>query len=292
LYPAIVRATALEALQAYPDDRTATVTRRALQDEEALLRHTAVESFAGASPEQLVEDLAPLLFDSVRAVRIRAAAQLAGVGREYFKPFQRDALNKELAEYVEAMKATLDFPSSGMNLGNLYSSQGDAEAAERFYRAALEVDDLFFPAKANLALLLAQQGRNEEAERLLREVLQEYPEQHDASYSLALLLVASGHNDEALEHLARASQGMPRRPRVHYNYGLLLAQMGNDAEAATALGKALALEPENIDYLYASIDFYFRRGDRQTALELAERMIAAHPENRIGYEIKARIEQR
>jgi tetratricopeptide (TPR) repeat protein len=240
----------------------------------------------------LVENLAPLLFDSVRAVRIRAAARLAGTGREYFKPFQRDALDEELAEYVAAMKAALDLPSSGMNLGNLYSNQGDAESAERFYRAAVEIDDLFFPAKANLALLLGQQGRNDEAERLLRDVLQDYPEQHEASYSLALLLVGSGRSDEALEYLARASQGMPRRPRVHYNYGLLLAQMGNDTEAEAALGQALALEPENIDYLYALIDFHFRRGDRQAALDLADRMIAAHPENRLGYDLKARIEQR
>lgn len=85
---------------------------------------------------------------------------------------------------------------------------------------------------------------------------------------------------------------MPQRPRVHCNYGLLLAQTGNDGEAEVALGKALALEPENIDYLYASIDFYFRCGDWQAALHLAERMIAAHPENRFGYDIKARIEQR
>ena len=85
---------------------------------------------------------------------------------------------------------------------------------------------------------------------------------------------------------------MPRRARVHYNYGLLLAQMGNDAAAEAALGKALALEPENIDYLYALIDFYFRRGNRQAALDLADRMIAAHPEIQLGYELKARIEQR
>jgi tetratricopeptide (TPR) repeat protein/Zn finger protein HypA/HybF involved in hydrogenase expression len=292
LYPAIVRATALDALQAYTGDRTALVTQRALRDEEVLLRHTAAENFAAENSEQLVENLAPLLFDSVRAVRIRTAARLAAVGREYFKPFQRDALDRELAEYVDAMKATLDFPSSGMNLGNLYSSQGDAESAERFYRAAVEVDDLFFPAKANLALLLGQQGRIDEAEQLLRDVLQEYPEQYEASYSLALLLVESGRSAEALEYLGRASQGMPRRARVHYNYGLLLAQMGNDAAAEAALGKALALEPENIDYLYALIDFYFRRGNRQAALDLADRMIAAHPEIQLGYELKARIEQR
>ena len=125
---------------------------------------------------------------------------------------------------------------------------------------------------------------------MLREVLEAYPDQHDASYSLALLLVAMNRSDEALTYLGRASDGMPYRPRVHYNYGLLLAQLGKDAEAETALLKALSVEPQSVDYLYALIDFYFRRGNLEKALEFAERMISAHPENRIGHDIKAAIE--
>jgi len=237
LYPTIIRATALNLLQAYPSEQTAKVMQRALNDDEALLRHTAVESVTSETPEGLVELLAPLLFDSVRAVRIRTASRLAGVGREYFEPYQREALDKELAEYVAAMRASLDFAATGMNLGNLYLAQGEAEMAERYYRTALEVDDLFFPAKMNLAILLSQQGKNEETEQLLREVLQAYPDQYEASYSLALLLVGLNRGDEALAFLAQASEGMPQRARVHYNYGLLLAQMGEDVHPQNRLGR-------------------------------------------------------
>jgi len=292
LYPTIVRATALSALQGYPSVRTATVIRRALEDEEPLLRHTAASAVTTETPEELVELLGPLLFDSVRAVRIRAASLLAGTGREYFEPYQREAFDKELAEYVDAMKASLDFAASGLNLGNLYSELREPAEAERYYRAAIEVDGLFFPAKLNLAVLLSQQGETTEPEKLLREVLEAYPEQYEASYSLALLLVGLGRSEEALPFLAQASAGMPQRPRVHYNYGLLLAQFGSDAIAELALSKALALEPQSIDYLYALIDFYIRRGRQAEALVLAERMIAAHPANRLGHDIKAAIEGR
>ena len=292
LYPAIVRATALNALQAYPSQQTASVMNRALNDEEALVRHSAVEGVTAETPEALVEVLAPLLFDAVRAVRIRAASRLAGVGREYFKAYQREALDKELAEYVEAMRASLDFAAAGMNLGNLYHAQGDAQSAERYYRAAIEVDDLFFPAKINLAMLLSQQGRNDETERLLREVLEAYPEEHEASYSLGLLLVSLNRSEEALGYLARASDGMPQRARVHYNYGLLLAQMGDDPAAETALTRALDVEPRSVDYLYALIDFHYKRDHLDEAMELVERMIATHPELRLGYDLKAAIEAR
>ena len=58
LYPAIVRATALEALLEYPGEETRRVMQRALADEEALVRHTAVDSTIVATPEELVSLLA------------------------------------------------------------------------------------------------------------------------------------------------------------------------------------------------------------------------------------------
>jgi tetratricopeptide (TPR) repeat protein len=292
LYPTIVRATALNALQNYPGEDTDAAMQRALADEEALLRVTAVDAIGQQAPEEFVERLGPMLFDSVRAVRIRAAARLGGVGREYFKPFQRSALDKELAEYVKATERSLDFAASGMNLANLYASQGDAKSAERYYRMALAVDDLFFPAKLNLAVLVSQQGDSEEAEKLLREILDDYPEQYDAAYSLALLLVGGNRVDEGLHYLALAADGMPRRSRVHYNLGLLLAQLLRDEEAEVALRNALSVEPKNFDYLYALIDFHFKRDQFGKALEYADRMIEAHPLQRFGHDIKAAIENR
>ena len=43
------------------------------------MRHTAVNSFVAASPDELVELVAPLLFDPVRAVRMQAAVQGSGL---------------------------------------------------------------------------------------------------------------------------------------------------------------------------------------------------------------------
>jgi tetratricopeptide (TPR) repeat protein len=285
----IVRATALRALAPYPSEHALPVMRRALADDEALLRHTAVDVLATESLETLAALLAPRLFDPVRGVRMRAAGQLAGIPREYLTGEQSEALDRELKAYVATMRSMLDFASSGLNLGNLYDMQGDLENAEVYYRMAIEVDDLFFPAKMNLAVLLSRQGRDSEAELLLRDVLDAYPEQHDAAYSLALVLVASGRREEALTYLDRAANGLPDRSRIHYNRGLLLAQMDNDEEAEAALHTAVQLEPESVDYLYALIDFYARRNRLEEALELSRRMIEAHPGNRLGYDLRDAI---
>jgi len=292
LHPVLVRATAINELQAYPGERTDRAMRQALTNEEALIRMTAVNAFPGDSPEQLAETLGPMLFDAAHAVRIAAAARLAGIGRDLLTPSQRLVFDKALAEHVVANERNLDFAASGMNLANLYALQRDATSAERYYRMALDVDDLFFPAKQNLAVMLSQQGRNDEAEQLLREILADYPEQYDSAYSLALLLVGLGRVEEGLEFLDRAATGMPERSRIHYNHGLLLAQLLRDEEAEAALRRALDLEPDNFDYLYAIADFLYKRDHFEEALDIANKMIEAYPAQPVGHEIKAAIENR
>jgi len=72
----------------------------------------------------------------------------------------------------------------------------------------------------------------------------------------------------------------------------LLAQLLQDDEAEVALRGALNLEPQNFDYLYALIDFHFKRDQFDEALGYAEKMIEAHPLQRFGHDIKIAIEDR
>ena len=142
------------------------------------------------------------------------------------EPYQREAFSAVLAEYEEMMAYVLDFSHAGLNLGNLYRNLGRPAEAERYYRDAIAVDDLFYPARVNLAMLLNQQGRNDEAEEELRAVVAAYPDHPDVTYSLALLLVEMNRPADAVDFLERAAAGMPARPRVHYNLGLLRQQLG------------------------------------------------------------------
>jgi len=291
LYPTLVRATALGLLQGYPGPESARALGAALQDEEALIRHTAVMAVSPADAAELVDLVGPLLFDPTKAVRGEAAAQLAGVPRELLKPYQLEALDEATAEYEGAMRYLLDFPFANLNLANLYLAQGDTARAEEYYQRAITIDDLFFPAKMNLAVLYNAQGRNAEAEEMLREVLEGYPENHEAEYALALLLVETGRAEEALTWLTQAADGLPARTRIRYNLGLLQQQMGRLAAAEATLRAAVDAEPNNLEYLYALGDHYAKRGDYQRALAVAERMIETHPEDPIGRDMKAALEQ-
>jgi predicted CXXCH cytochrome family protein len=289
LYPAIVRATALRLLEKYPGDESTAAFNRALSDDDALIRFTAVERVNAEDPRTLKELVAPLLFDPVRAVRTQAAVRLAGLDDGLFKPYQREALEAAISEYEAAMTRSLDFASAAYNLGNLYARLKDAARAEKSYRTAIEIDDLFYPAKANLAVIYNTQGRNAEAERLLREILDAYPEQHESAYSLGLLLAEMNRLDEAAKFLAAAAEGMPERARVLYNLGLTCRKLGRTEEAEAALARATDLDPAEFDFMYALADFYVRRGEYRKAKPLVERMQQTRPGDPATREISALV---
>jgi tetratricopeptide (TPR) repeat protein len=290
LQPPIVRATAVELLSRYPGGEAAAAVRAGVAAGDPLIRHTAVTHLAVAEPAERAALLAPLLSDPVKAVRLAALSNLAGVPRELLKSYQQEAFDRALAEYRTAMAYSLDFASSGMNLGNLELSLGRTAEAERSYRLALAIDELFYPAKMNLAVLLSGQGRNDEAERELREVLTAYPDNAEAAYSLGLLLVEMGRPDEGLGWLERAAAALPRDARAHYNLGLLLQQLGRLDEARAELEQALEIEPDSFDLLVALADHLVRRGLLADARPHAERLVARYPEQEIGRQMLAFIE--
>ena len=291
LYSPIVRATALSLLRGYPGEASERAFAVAVQDDDALIRFMAAQSVNAATAEQFVDLLAPLLVDPVQSVRGEAASRLARVPPDVLQPYQRQDLDVALAEYTAAMERSLDFAASGHNLGNLYSALAEPARAETYYRMALEVDDRFFPAAMNLAVLLSQTGRSAEAETVVRGVLEHDPEHTQAAYSLGLLVAEAGRLEEAVPYLEIAANGRPMISRAAYNLGLVQQQLGRPDEAEAALRQAVEAEPDNLDYLYGLADHYVKRGELTRALTVAGRMISTNPQEAIGAELKAYIEQ-
>lgn len=292
LTPTLVRATALSLLGRHEGADVTAAFRRALLDDEPLIRRTAVAEAPIADPAERVARLAPLLADPFRAVRLEAAASLAGTPPALLKPYQQEALATALADYVKAMEYSLDFSYAGHNLGLLYERQNDPARAEESYRRAIAVDDLWPPPKANLALLLARQGKNDEAEKLLREALAASPDEAQIAYSLGLLLAEAGKMEEAATFLARAAAGMPTNARATYNAGLALSRTGRDAEAEKMLRRAVELEPASYDFVFALADFLVRRGRLGEVGPLADRMAAIDPSRPEAGQIKGLLGRR
>ncbi len=277
LYPVNVRATALSLLTAYGGEEAESAFKIALMDDEALIRHTAAEHLTFEDDKEKAGIISPLLYDPVKAVRIQAASSLAGGPSSYLDTDQKKLFSRVLDEYISSMEYSGDFSFGRYNLGNLYSALGRNEEAIDNYEAAIKIDNLFYPAKVNLAMLFNESGDTDKAEELFREVVEEHPSLHEIAYSLALLLAEKNKYEEAELFMGKAAANMAGSARVQYNYGLLLQYLKKDKEAEAALQRALDLEPENIDFLYALFDFYFKRSKFDRAKGIAETMVRVNP---------------
>jgi Tfp pilus assembly protein PilF len=222
---------------------------------------------------------------------MEAARRMTEISDPPLNSSQRKVFQAVLDDYQKSMAYSADFAFGRYNLGNLYAALKQPEKAEKSFRAAIKIDNLFYPAKVNLAMLYNQLNKKDEAEQLLRDVVTTHPEMYEIHYSLGLLLAEKKQYEESARHLTIASQGMPNRARIHYNLGLLLQHLKQESDAEASLLEAKELEPDNSDYLYALADFYLKRKKLQQARSIAQEMVMRHPTQRIGHDILNLIEK-
>lgn len=283
LLPTIVRATALALLRNHPGDETTAAFSRALQDENALIRYTAIRGLDHLDRETKLRLIAPKLYDSVKGVRIEAAIALADIPESMLRPEDVKPFKDGLFEYRSAMLYNSDFAPQRYNLGNLAAVEGKREQAEAFYREAMAIDTQFYPAKVNLAMLYNQGGENDKAETLLREVLVDNPDLYEVAYSLGLLLAEMQNYQDAVAYLGRAAEGMQDYPRVRYNQALALMKLERWQESERALLKALDKDPANREFFTTLANLYlnFRKTERAKALaESTLNKVPDHPDAR------------
>ncbi len=231
LSPAIVRATALSLLSAYPSNQSCAALETALADADALVRQTAISTINLIRCYKDAALIFPLLYDPVKAVRIQAALGIASLKKLKLTKEQKTVLDSGIEEYISAMEYASDFPSGRYNLALMYHALGQTDKAVENYEQAIRLDPLFVPAKNNLAMLYNTTGENEKAEKLFTQILAKRPQLYDIAYSLGLLLVEEKRYDEALVYLQKAAAGLPGRASVQHNLGLLLQYLKRDKTA-------------------------------------------------------------
>ena len=260
LSPTLVRATALSLLGRYRGADVTAAFRSALLDEEPLIRRTAVAEAPIEDEAERASRLAPLLSDPFRAVRLEAAAQLAGTSPSLLRPYQQEALATALADYVKAMEYSLDFSSAGHNLGLLYERQGRPGARGGVLPAGGRRGRPLVPAEGEPRAAAGPAGEERRGRAAAARGPRREPGAAQVAYSLGLLVAETGKMEEAAALLARAAAGLPSYARAAYNAGLALAQVGRHAEAERMLRRAVELEPSSYDFAFALGDFLLRQG--------------------------------
>jgi predicted CXXCH cytochrome family protein len=277
--PSFARASALTELAPRLSPANIGLARAGLSDPDPMVRIGALDMLANVSAAQLWPLVSPLLSDSNRGVRIRAAALLAAVPTASQPTADRERFERAAAEFIAAQRLNADRPQARSALGNFYARRGLATDAEAEYRAALRLSPQFTPAAINLADLYRQLGRDGEGESVLHAAIATSPRDAGLHHALGLVLTRLKRTDEAIAALRRAAEIEPGRARYSYVYAVALHSAGRGEEAMTVLKQILVRHPDDRDTLLALISFSRDARDFATALAYAEQLARTAPDD-------------
>jgi predicted CXXCH cytochrome family protein len=275
--PAIVRASALTELGSRVSPSNVDLARASLSDPDPMVRIGALDMLEGVPGNRIWPLVSPLLSDSIRGVRIRAASLLAAVPAANQPPADRARFERAAAEFVAAQRLNADRPEARSTLGSFYARHGLVADAEIEYRAGLRLSPQYAPASINLADLYRQLGRDGDGESVLRAAIAVSPQDAGLHHALGLTLTRLKRSDDALGALRRATELEPDRGRYAYVYAVALNSKGRTDEAVTVLKERLVAHPDDRDVLLALVTFSRDAGDVGSALEYAERLNRVAP---------------
>ncbi|MDH3626766.1 MAG: tetratricopeptide repeat protein [Acidobacteriota bacterium] len=275
--PAIVRATALNLVRAFPSPRLAHSIEASIAHDDPLVRREAAAAMESLDASQRATMGLPILDDPVRMVRIEAARVLALLARDDLTPDQLSILDRGLEGYVAVQRFNADRSEGQLNLGWAASMKGQTAEAEQAYRTALRITPTFSPAAINLADLYRVLGRDAEGAALLETALRRASDDGHLHHALGLTRVRQKRYNEALELLERAVALSPDRPRYAYVFGVALHSMGDTSRALAVLKQAHERYPGHVDLLYALATTSRDSGDVESTRQYARRLLELAP---------------
>lgn len=193
--------------------------------------------------------------------------------------FSQEKLEEAGKEYEMALEnaVKLNPKDTGVlkSLGILYLQKKDLAAAEKAFKAIIEISNTDYDAHFYLANTLEEQKKRDAAVKELKIVLELNPEYHQALNYLGYLYVEENRNlEEAEKLIKKALELEPDNGAYIDSLGWLYYKKGNNKEAIKELERAIGLmeDPVIFDHLG---DAYFRiqkidsaRGNWEKSLKL------------------------
>ncbi len=157
--------------------------------------------------------------------------------------------------------------------------QGDLDAAEQLYRAALDRHPSHFDARHLLGVVLHQKGRHEAAAELIARAIAQNPRDPSAHANLALALRQLGRLHEALASTERALALAPDHLPAQNNRGNVLRDLGRRGEAIACYDRVIAANPRHAGAIRNRADTLLELGRGDDALAGFAQALAVNPED-------------
>lgn len=263
--PEIVRATAVTLMPQYLSQESAQLLQMVAQSDEPLMG-LALASAAEEIPAQYRQVFTvPLLYDDSRVTRGLAAQSMVGLSMERLPARVKEKYEEGLDVFVHSNQFNADRPESLTNLANFYQQQGMRDAAERYYRRAIEMSPYFTPAFINLSELSRQQGDESAVRKVLQEGLASAPQPAVIHHAMGLSYVREKNMPEALRYLRMAAEAEGSSARYLYVYAVALNSNGQAPQAIEVLEKGLERYPADTSLLSTLVSIYERQGNAKMA---------------------------
>src|SRR5262245_18792565 len=163
----------------------------------------------------------------------RKALALQGMGRPGAEETFREAIRLDPSR-----------PEPYDHLATLLYQSGKVDEAIAQWRAAIQADGRYAPARYNLGSVLQARGNLEEAVAQLREAIELAPEMVQARLNLGIALVALGRFPGAEKELKEAVRLAPRDPEAAFNLGAAYVAARRTQEGIRELQRALSLRAD------------------------------------------------
>lgn len=267
------RATACHLLEQWVFETEVTQSLLAtLQDESPLVREAAARVLVhpcrqGVEPVR--NAMGKLLDDPLRSVRVAAAWSLVD---------SLDLNTKAGRELLHMLDINADQPTGRMRLSQFAYLRGDANAAVKQIRKAIEWDPNSPPFYHDLAILLNAIGDNSGAIKALRQAISLDDSIAEYQYKLALALAEAGDLKDAISAFEKCVKLDAGYSRAWYNLGLAYHSMGRMEDAIAALKNGEAAGPSDPSIPYARATIHARLGQKQEAAQATMKALQIRPD--------------
>ncbi len=255
--PVIRRATLLAALPMTED--SIRVALEQVKSGETLLRQAAARKL-GEAPAVVRQMTLPSLADDPHAVVRREAGRGLVELASVVSIEDLSQLLPLLRVYQESLMPSSDLPSTMTEQARVEQSMGRTDEAESLFRDAIQVEPHYVPALLNLADLYRTDGDAEAAGKLLRQAVEVAPDSGAANHSYGLYLVRQGKTEASLLYLKEATLQADASPRFAYVYAVALDSVSRTAEAVGLLQETSRNWPNQFELLMLEVVYREKTG--------------------------------
>lgn len=163
-------------------------------------------------------------------------------------------------------------------LGAVQSALGNAEAAEKSYRAALKLDPQHDEAMANLAVLIRDSDPGQ-ARVLLEQAVSLASDNAVAHRELGYLCMKDGEFDRAEGLIRRATELEPDDPWGMIYLANVLWREGKLVETRDAYARACAVAPDSAFPFFWYGEYFWKTGDPERAEQLFRKAVSIEPDD-------------